>query len=252
MTQKTYSYVGKGKISLKVRAALAGLKRVGNCSSLSFAVETSSISQPEYQYAGGGEANSIDRISTVGMAMTLEELRPDNLLIALRAAIRAIAVATVTDERHTAYVDSLIPFVDLPDLTESIVVKIDPDGADTLAVVDVDYELTGAGITVIDGGGISDSDVIGVDYTKLKSDVVEAMTNSGEEYTLVFDGLNEAESGAAVVVTVHRVKFSPTSGLELISDEYGNLPLEGSVLSDSTIVGAAISKYFKVQMAEPA
>lgn len=252
MANKTYSYIGKGKIRLKARGASAGLQRVGNCSSLNFNVETNSISQPDYENAGGGEANSVDRISTVGMSMTMLELRPQNLQVALRASLRAIVAGAVNDERHVAYVDSLIPFADLPDPDQTITVTQDPDGTPVVMVADTDYEVTGAGIVVLEGGSLSDSDEIAVDYTKLAGDVIEAMTGSGLEYELHFDGLNEAESGAAVAVRVWRGKFSPTTGLDLIGDEYASLPLEGSVLSDNTITGAEISRYFKVQLAEPA
>jgi hypothetical protein len=91
---------------------------------------------------------------------------------------------------------------------------------------------------------------IAVGYTNLAVDVVEAMTNSGDEFEMVFDGLNEAESGKPVVVTAHRIKWSPTSGLGFIGDEFGELPLEGSVLSDAAITGAGLSRFFKVAMAQ--
>lgn len=249
---KTYSYIGKGKIYLKAKGAAEGLKRIGNCSALNFSVETANVSQPDYENAGGGEASSVDRISTVGMGLTMLELSPTNLKLALRASVRAVAASVVTDERHTGYVESLIPFVDTPDLTQTITVTEDPDGSPVVWTADVDYEVTGAGIVLLEGGAALDGDVLKVAYTAAIGDVVEAMTGTGEEYTLVFDGLNEAESGAAVVVTVHKAKFTPTSGMELIGDAYGSLALEGTVLSDATITGSNISRYFKAAMVEPA
>ncbi|MAT91379.1 MAG: hypothetical protein CME59_02135 [Halioglobus sp.] len=252
MAQKTYAFIGKGTINLRVKGAAAPLLPIGNCSGLSFNVETNSISQPDYENAGGGEANVVDRISTVGMNLTMLELRPQNLGIALRASVRAIAAGAVTDERHTAYVGGLIPFNDIPDRTQAIAVVLDPDGSPSALVADTDYEVTRSGIRILEGGAASDSDEVGVDYTKKKGDVVEAMTSSGDEYELVFEGLNEAKSGAEVVVRIHKGKFTPTTGLELIGDDYAELPLEGSVLSDSSIVGSEISKYFRVDMAEPA
>jgi hypothetical protein len=80
--------------------------------------------------------------------------------------------------------------------------------------------------------------------------VIEAMTGSGDEYELIFDGLNEAETDKAVIIRVYRVKWSPTSGLGFIGDDFGELPLEGSVLVDSTKVGAGISQYFKATFAD--
>lgn len=249
MALKKYSYIGKGKIHLEAKTGGTGLLPIGNCEALNFAVETNSIDQADYENAGGGLANSVDRISTVDMGMTMLELRPENLKIALRASLRVVAAGAVSDERHIGYVDRLIALDDVPDKTQSITVTIDPDGTPVVATADVDYEVTNAGVYILAGGAISDLDVLGIDYTKVDADVIEAMTGSGEEYKLVFDGLNEAESGRAVVVTIHRVKFSPTTGLELIGDEFASLPLDGSVLSDNAIQGANISRYFKVALA---
>ncbi|MHC9037444.1 phage tail tube protein, partial [Cobetia marina] len=155
----------------------------------------------------------------------------------------------VTAERHTANPGALLVLNKTPDRSESVSVTIDPDGAGDVTIEDVDYEITGAGVYVLEGGAISEGTVVAIDYTSAEADVIEAMTGSGDEYELVFDGLNEAESGRAVTVTAHRVKFSPTTGLALIGDDFGELSLDGSLLVDSSKVGAGVSRYFKVAMA---
>jgi hypothetical protein len=249
MTQKSYSYIGKGKVYLRSTSG-GGAMPVGNCSELTLGVETNAITQPDYTTPGGGNANEVQRVSDVTLAMTMLELRPENLEIALRGTVAVVSGATVTDERGVAYNGGLVALDFIPDQAVAPVVTQDPDGTPVVATVDVDYEVSSAGIVIIDGGIFSDGDVVGVDYTKDGSSVVEAMTTSGDEYELIFDGLNEAETGKAVVVRVHRVKWSPTSGLGFIGDDFGELPLEGSVLVDSTKVGASISRYFKVSFAD--
>lgn len=249
MAQQTYSYLGKGKVYLRPISG-GGAMPIGNASALTLGVETNSITQPDYTEAGGGNANEIQRVADVSLAMTMLDLRPSNLQIALRGTVAAVATGAVTDERHVAYVGGLIAFDDIPDATQTITVTKDPDGTPTVATVDVDYEVTKAGIVILSGGIFVDEDDVAVDYTKDGANVVEAMTTSGDEYELIFDGLNEAETGKAVVVRVHRVKWSPTSGLGFIGDDFGELPLEGSVLVDATKVGAGVSRYFKVTFAE--
>lgn len=246
---QTYSYIGKGKIYLKPTSGGARMP-VGNCSALTLNVETNAITQPDYTTPGGGNANEVQRVSDVGLSMTMLELRPGNLEIALRGTVGAVVAATVTDELHEAYVGGLIALDNIPDVTETVTVTVDPSDTAVVKTVDVDYEVTNAGIVILSGGTIADEDEIGVTYTKAAADVIEAMTTSGDEYELVFDGLNEAESGRAVVVRVHRVKWSPTSGLGLIGDDFGELPLEGSVLVDASKVGAGVSRYFKVTLAK--
>lgn len=248
MALQTYSYLGKGKIYLRSTSG-GGAMPIGNCSALNLSVETNSVSQPNYQVAGGGVANELQRVASVSLAMTMLEFRPTNLQIALRGTIASVAAAAVTDERHEAYADGLVAFDHVPDKSETITVTLDPDGSPEVLVENTDYQIAGAGIVMLDSANYTDGDEIGVAYTKVAGDVIEAMTGSGDEYELIFDGLNEAETDKAVIIRVYRVKWSPTSGLGFIGDDFGELPLEGSVLVDSTKVGAGISQYFKATFA---
>lgn len=249
MALQTYSYMGKGKIYLRSTSG-GGAMPIGNCSALTLSVETNSVSQPNYQVAGGGVANEIQRIATVGLAMTMLEFRPKNLQIALRGTVAAIVAAAVTDERHEAYADGLVAFDHVPDKGETITVTHDPDGTPEVLAEGVDYQVTGAGIVMLESENYLDGDEIAVAYTKVTGNAIEAMTGSGDEYELIFDGLNEAETDKAVIIRVHRVKWSPTSGLGFIGEDFGELPLEGSVLVDSTKSGAGVSQYFKVTFAD--
>jgi len=112
-----------------------------------------------------------------------------------------------------------------------------------------DYIVARAGVIILAGGAIANAASIECTYTKLGSDVVQGLTDSAKEFKLVFDGLNEAASGKAVTVTTHRIKFSPTQGLDLIGDDFAGLQLAGEVLKDSAITGAGISQYFKTVLA---
>lgn len=250
MAQKTYSYLGKGMIYMRNRTKGGGLMPVGNCSSLQLAVETNTITQPDYTSPGGGNANEIQRASNVGLNMTMLELRPENLAMAVRGNVQSVAGATVPEETHTAYPGALVPFDHIPNPDEPVTVTIKPDGGpDISAEAGTHFDRTRAGIVMLTHEAVTPGVKIEVSYKSLNSDIIEAMTNAGDEYELVFDGLNEAESGRPVVVTAHRVKYSPTSGLDFISDEFGELPLEGSVLSDPGITGAGLSQFFKVAIA---
>ncbi|MDO6749014.1 hypothetical protein, partial [Gilvimarinus sp. 1_MG-2023] len=65
------------------------------------------------------------------------------------------------------------------------------------------------------------------------------------EYELVFEGLNEANGGVAQPLTLYRNKFSPTTGLGLITDEFGTMTIECEALEDTSKTGAGISRYCK-------
>jgi hypothetical protein len=72
--------------------------------------------------------------------------------------------------------------------------------------------------------------------------------DSGKEYEMLFDGLNEARSGKKARVTAYRVKPGALQQLGLIGEEYAGAEVTAEVLQDSTKVGAGISKYFKIEI----
>lgn len=120
-------------------------------------------------------------------------------------------------------------------------------GATTLTVGD-DYEIRPGGILILETADLADGAVIGVSYTKQAVDVVEAITDAGKEYEMIFDGLNEARSGKRTRVRVHRVKVGAATDLGLIGDEYAALEVTGKILKDASKTGAGISQYFKVDI----
>jgi hypothetical protein len=251
MATKNYSYIGRGLIYAgEVGKALLP---VGNCSTLTFAASETKISQPDYTTEGGGSANSVSWIDEVTGAMTLLDISPKHLSLAYRGTTREVAGgANVTDERHTAFPGALVAFNDTPDIstTSAIDVTLDPDGTPAALTEGTDYEVTRAGVVFLDDSAnitdAVDGHEVGIDYPKAESVVMEALVSSGKEYRFVFDGLNQAQSGKAVTITAHRIKFSPTAGTSFIGDEFAELPLEFTALSDSSISGADISKFFKV------
>ncbi|HFE31937.1 MAG TPA: hypothetical protein ENJ17_01355 [Gammaproteobacteria bacterium] len=240
------SYIGKGSIYLGPFDGSAKARPIGNCAKLELAISEDKKELPDYQNAGGGVANSISRISGIEASITLHDISPENLALAVFGSASAVAAGTVTDESHTAYLGGLVRLVNLPD-TSTIVVT-DSTGTTTY-VLDTDYSVNEAGIVPLDTGAIVEGSTILVDYTKKAGNVVQAVVNSGQEFTMTFVGLNEAQSGKPVVVDLFRVKFSPTQGLGFIGDDFAAMDLTGSVLKDTGKTGAGISQYFKVEQA---
>lgn len=108
-----------------------------------------------------------------------------------------------------------------------------------------DYELTAAGATLLTGGAFTAGEPIEADYTPLAADVVQALTTSGKEYELVFEGLNEARSGKPVTVQAYRVKIGAARNIGLLGDDYAALEVTGKLLKDTSKTGAGVSQYFK-------
>lgn len=153
-----YSYIGKGTVKLQKGADPA--REVGNCDGLNIKISTDEKEIQDYTTAGGGVANKITRIKSVDIEMSLRELSPDNIALAV---LGSVAIDEVT-----------------------------------------------------------------------KKATIEALTQTGVEYKLIFEGLNEAQSGASADVTIHRFKPSPADDIALIGDDFATLKLKGAALKDKT------------------
>ena len=235
------SYIGKGKIYVDGRF-------VGNVPTLTFGASEEEKTLPDYTSAGGGNRNVVRRVSNVTCTFTMNDFSPENLALALRASAAAASVTPVANESHTANHDRLIV---LPGVNPtSVTVTSDPAG--TTYVLDTDYTVTAGGIMPLSAGNIPDGAAILISYTPSAGQVIEALVNSGVKVQLVFEGLNEAQSGKAVVVVAHRVSFGVAANLGLIADEFGALELSGEVEADPSITAVGKSKFYRVTMADAA
>lgn len=114
-----------------------------------------------------------------------------------------------------------------------------------VAMVDgTDYQVGVSAVEILDTatrfeGGLP----VTVGYTKNNAYLVQLLTDSQADYSLVFDGLNEADSGMPAPSKLHKVKFTPTTGLEQKGDDFGTLSLSFEVLPDTTISGTGLSQY---------
>lgn len=118
-------------------------------------------------------------------------------------------------------------------------------GRGTLTV-NVDYEVTAGGVRLLTGSTpfVTDGEAFIGDYTPYAASVVQALTQSGKEYEIVFEGLNEARSGKPFVVKVFRGKLGAAQNLALLGDDYAALEITGKILKDTSKTGAGISQYF--------
>ena len=231
-------YIGKGKVYLDRIF-------VGNVSALNIAIAEEKIEQSDYTSPGGGNCAVVQRIDSVEMTMTMTRFDGPNLAKAVFGSESAQDVTPIVDEAATAPSviddDYLIITAGLIDTTIGATV--------TGFVEGTDFTVSSAGITILASGTIAPDAALAISYTPLGSDVVQALTNSAQSYEVLFDGLNEADSGAPVVVKAFKVQFGPAADLPFIGDDFAELSLTGDILLDDSIVGTGLSQYFTVALA---
>lgn len=110
-----------------------------------------------------------------------------------------------------------------------------------------DYELRSSGILLAAGAAYTDGEALEADYTTALHDVVQALVNSGREYEMFFDGLNEARSGKRMAVRAFRVRIGALAQLPLIGEEFAAAEVTGKLLAD-TSRPAGQSQYFEADI----
>lgn len=119
-----YSYIGNGKVHLRVTGSAAALIPVGNCSALRFAVTEDIKSLKDYTNTGGGTYNEVRRVEAVECSMTLHDLSADNLARAIFGTAGSVTAGAVADESVGDGYKGGISVTDYPiDTTASVTVE---------------------------------------------------------------------------------------------------------------------------------
>ena len=106
-----YSYVGSGKLYMRVAGSAAALAEVGNVSDLKIKINEDVKKLKDFTQAGGGTYNQLRRVDSVEISFSTSDLSPANLARAVFGTATNTASATVTDEVYTAYKSGFIPLV---------------------------------------------------------------------------------------------------------------------------------------------
>jgi len=242
-----YSYIGSGKVYMREVGAAAPLAEVGNVSDLTLSPQEDTKELLDKTSPGGGTYNEVRRITGVDMAVTMHDVSPANLSRALYGSSTATIAGSVTGESVTGYNDGLNR---LAHGGVQAVTKVTDSTATTTYVEGTDYETRPSGIFILAGGNITDGETLLVDYDYVASDVIEALTTSGKEYELVFEGLNEARSDKQAILDCYRWRPGPAQNISMIGDDYAALTITGKLLKDTSKTGTGISQYFRAELVQ--
>jgi hypothetical protein len=194
---------------------------------------------------GVGNIASESRLSGLTLSMTFYNFNSDNLAIGLRGTVASVAATPITDEVLAVPAsftkDTLIPTEKIIDTAVAPVVT--GTGGTPTRVLDTDYTVVSGGIIALAGGAMAANDE--VSYTPKAGDVLEAFVNSGQEYEVIVDGINNVENDKAYRLQYYKWKPSPASDVPVISDDdFASFTLTGELTADTTKASGK-SQYFK-------
>ncbi|MDH0120838.1 hypothetical protein N7325_13550 [Stutzerimonas stutzeri] len=248
---------------LKMRRSGSGLpfQKCGLVSTIQTTIETNNLTLGDTTTPQGGEYDSVDRITGVGLSINFREFFTPVLAGILWGDVTTVPSATHTDEQHVAAVDGTIALDQMPLEIDGVTNVVDgAPGTVTFEEFD-DWVMTGSGIEVVAGGALEQAILaaapgtpysVSVDYKSAAVDVVEALTNSGLELELLFEGENAAGTKKRIEARFWKCRLNPASSQDWLSvDDFMGAESTCKVISDPTKVGTGKSKYFRVKKELP-
>ena len=112
--------------------------------------------------------------------------------------------------------------------------------------VGTDFVRSSSGIVLLKTGTFTAGD-IEVGYEKPEQCRLEGLTDAAKNYELIFEGLNEANSNSPVTVKLNRLVFAPGTDWSLIGTEFASIEFDGELLSDDSVTGDGLSKFFSAR-----
>ncbi|WP_165677463.1 phage tail tube protein [Metapseudomonas otitidis] len=240
---------------LKMREAGSGLpfQKVGLVSTIQHTTETTSLTLADTTTPQGGEYDSLDRVTSVGLSINFREIYTWVFAALVWGSATSVPATTITGEKHIAAVDGTIALDAMP-LT---VAGVSNEAGDVDFDEFDDWNMTGSGIEVVAGGALeaaikaSPSGTpykVSVDYSSAAVDVIEALTNSGKTFEFLFEGENAAGTQKRVEARFFRCRLNLATTMDWINTEdFGGFEATAKVLRDDSKVGAGVSKYFRIK-----
>ncbi|MBC7204535.1 MAG: hypothetical protein H5U29_13680 [Pusillimonas sp.] len=111
------------------------------------------------------------------------------------------------------------------------------------------YRVSGGSIEFDLAAGFIDGAEATVLYATKASTRLEGLINSNVNVQIIFEGVNLGEEDQAVKVTYHKVSLSPAAQRQLITTDWGDQEIKGTLLASKAVAGAGISKMFKEEYA---
>jgi hypothetical protein len=241
-TETTY-YSGQGIVYLAEKdsnGALLGYRDIGNVPELKLSFETTTI---EHKEARSGNRLTDLRLATdknCTASITLEGFDAETLKTAMFATVTTSASGTVTAEEFTARLGKVSKLAKIG--ASAVVLKGTGANSAITYVLDKNYTVNGSSIYIMSAAeqtaaaatnSIADGAVLSVAYSYAAQTETKAFKDSQKTYSLMFEGLNTADSNAPVVVTIPNFRPDPLKDLSLISNELQTFVLEGAALADT-------------------
>lgn len=204
---------------------------LGNAPTCQVKLSTESTDKMESFSGNRMQYGRLQKGKKAEISLTLDEFLTSNLLLGLYGTKVTGTAGTVTAEAFpTGLAVGDIVRLDKP-FVSSVVVTDSAGGPATLTP-GTHYRVKSDAMGLVEILNIGTFvQPFKAAYSNAGSETVTMFTSPPPERFLLLDGIN-TETNQPVLVELPRVLFAPVGQLDLIMDDYGNLPMTGTVLFD--------------------
>jgi hypothetical protein len=230
-----------------------GFLPIGNCPALNLSVAVQNLEHRESTTGARGiDLRLVQEINTT-VNITMESINQENLRLGLYGATTAVSAVTTGAEKTITIKSQLGKIFDLGHLN---VTGVTATAGATPVVVNKNFILNAeAGsirfMTTAEQTEAGAADMLAEDidvtFTFLHGaySQLDALTEAQPERWLRFEGLNTARDNEPVIVDVFRFAADPLQELALITEELGEISVQGSALAD--LLRTTGSRYFRIR-----
>jgi len=233
-----------------------GFLPLGNVNALTFAIEQTVFEHKEScSGARVVDARLVQEIKAT-VSFTMEHIVKENLELALFGSSSAVTSGSAVDEKHNAHLGKWLRAEDGINIS-AVVLTDDPMVVTYVLNDNYQEDLPTGSIRIMTNAEqvaasaanlIAEDDPLLLDYSFAAHSKIEGVEFSASpERWLRFQGLNTANadttftSGKPVTVDIYKFQFSPLAELALINEEFTQMEIEGTALSDENrAVGSQI------------
>jgi hypothetical protein len=225
---------------------------LGNVTSLNFQVDSQTIEQIGRSGFFPSESCGATIINGVNFSITLNCLSLDNLNFGLFGKKTDHAATSTTKTQYILpntsgvfQAGSFFPYNETGGNASSVTIQ----RTDTMnfLVSGIDYTASETGVTILNSIVVPLNTALLLSYSNSYNySCINPITTSQGPVTIVFDGLNLANVNERYKVTFFRARLRPLSALELISDSFQTITLNGILEPDPCKDGKDHSQYFEI------
>lgn len=179
----------------------------------------------------GQAADSMVDAQPTTVSFTVNRFNADGLGLAFMGPVssRTGASSDITAEEHTVSMGDMIKLNNLD--VSAVVVKDETDT--TTYVLDTDYTIVDAALGLIepvDGGDISDADVLHIDYTVDAESgyLIDGGTDSSKYIHLFGRGINRFDN-KRTLVDIPRLSIRPGGNFSLVGTDAATVQFDGTI-----------------------